>query len=120
MLRKLFFVLGIVLIALPLLSIFLSLDVLPQNPNIGFVSNDILSFAVGALLVIFSFLSWNRERKRRMLFGGPFRGPRGPGDAQLMPSMAQALEERRRREQEAIRRGYAMQMRAVDKRFGVA
>ncbi len=118
--RKLFFVLGVVLIVLPILPLFSSLSLIPQSPSLGIISNDILSFVVGVIILILAFLSWRRERKRMMMLGGRFVGPRGPGDAQLMPGMARALEERRQMEQEALRRNYAMQMKAVDKRLGVA
>jgi len=113
--RRLVFVIGIVLIALPILPFFTSLNLIPKEPNIGLVNNDTLSFVIGIVLLILVYMSWKRERK--IMFGGRFLGPRGPGDAQLMPGMAKILEERRRREQEALKRGYVMQMKAIDKRY---
>jgi len=75
-------ILGLALIALP----FLPLNILPAGSLVGIdiLDNNALSIIVGALLVIIAFLLWRRERKRRMLFGGRFVGPRGPGDAQIM------------------------------------
>ena len=88
MFRKLLFVLGVILIALP----FLPLNLIPAGSLVGIdvLDNNILSIALGIFLVILAFWSWNRERKRRRLFGGPFMGPRGPGDAQIMRKVSDA------------------------------
>ena len=88
MFRKLLFVLGVILIALP----FLPLNLIPAGSLVGIdvLDNNILSIALGIFLVILALWSWNRERKRRMLFGGRFMGPRGPGDAQMMRAVSAA------------------------------
>lgn len=83
--RKLLFVVGVALIALPLLFLLgiLPLNIIPSGSFYG-IDNTFLSIALGILLLLLAFWSWNRERKRRMLFGGRFMGPRGPGDAHVL------------------------------------
>ena len=62
LLRRIFFVIGIVLVALP----FLPFSLIPEDSILGFVSNDILSIALGILVLIFAFLSWRASRRRMM------------------------------------------------------
>lgn len=79
MFRKLLFVIGLVLIALP----FLPFDIIPAGSLIGIdlLNNNILSVVIGAIILLLAFWSWRKEKR---LFGGSFAGPRGPGDAQIM------------------------------------
>ena len=88
MFRKLLFIIGIILIALP----FLPLNLIPAGSLVGIdmFGNDILSIALGIILVILALWSWNRERKRRMLFGGRFVGPGGIRDARQMRAISDA------------------------------
>ena len=83
MFRKLLFIIGLLLIALPFSPLFLPFDIIPQGSLVGIniLSNDILSIILGVVLVIIAFWSWNRERK---FYRGSFMGPRGIGDTQLM------------------------------------
>jgi len=86
LLRKLLFVIGLLLIVLP----FLPFNIIPAGSLVGISSldNTILSVVIGVLLLLLVFWSWKRERKR--LFGGSFAGPRGPGDAQIMKKISDA------------------------------
>ena len=123
LIRKSLFVISIILITLPLLSIFSSISLVPQEPNLGFISNNIISVIIGFILLILIFLSWNKERKMmkrintRKSFGNKLQ--QIPSHA-LRRAEAQEKARRRAQEAEAIRKNYAMQMKAVSKKYETA
>ena len=70
----------------------------------------VYGFGLAILLIIIGFFLGRKKK-----FGGEFKGPRGPGDAQLMPALTpkkiKEIEAKRAREREKVRKGYAGEWR---------
>ncbi len=81
-------IIGIALVVLPL--VFPSL--LPAGSVIGvdILSNNTLSIIIGAFILVFVFMSWNKARKMKNAFGGNFTGPSGSGDVRKMKAINDA------------------------------
>lgn len=86
--RFLFGLIGIAFIILP----FVFPALLPSGSLVGvdILSNNNLSIILGALILIFVFMSWNKDRKMKNAFGGTFTGPSGSGDVRKMKAINDA------------------------------
>lgn len=82
---KAILLLGVIFVALPFLG------VVPSGSTSG-ISNNVLSWVIGALLLIIWFFMWKHARKRMKELHGPgqFMGAVKPSDARKMMAITNA------------------------------
>ena len=80
------------------------------------VENGLWFWIAGFVIFILGFWLWRRKRKKQ-IYGGSWRRP-GLGDAREMPALTpgrvRAIEAKRAREREKLKRAEVMEMRAVN------